>query len=121
MDYVITFSDVMAGVITLGLTVVTFFIKQWFNNLTSQTEKIEKKIDENDKSVNKRIDELEQKTENDIKELQNEIKSIEKDFPIVYVQRDDFFRSMNGVEQQMRNINDKIDKLLIQNSSHMKQ
>lgn len=33
MDYVITFSDVMAGVITLGLGVITFFIKGWFNNL----------------------------------------------------------------------------------------
>lgn len=120
MNYVITFSDVMAGVITLGLGIITFFIKQWFKSLNTQTEKIEKKIDENDKSVNKRIDELEQKTEKDIKELQSELKAIEKDFPIVYVQRDDFFRSMNGVEQQMRNINDKIDKLLLQNN-HMKQ
>lgn len=119
MDYVITFSDVMAGIITLGLGIITFCIKQWFNNLHSQTEKIEKKIDENDKTVNKRIDELEQKTEKDIKDLQNELKAIEKDFPIVYVQRDDFFRSMSGVEQQMRNINNKIDKLLL--NSNMKQ
>ena len=42
MDYVITFSDVMAGVITLGLGVITFFIKGWFNNLKSSTEEIKK-------------------------------------------------------------------------------
>ena len=43
MDYVITFSDVMAGVITLGLGVITFFIKGWFNNLKSSTEEIKSK------------------------------------------------------------------------------
>ena len=47
MDYVITFSDVMAGVITLGLGVITFFIKGWFNNLKSSTEEIKKQIKEN--------------------------------------------------------------------------
>ena len=55
MDYVITFSDVMAGVITLGLGVITFFIKGWFNNLKSSTEEIKKQIRENDEKVNKRI------------------------------------------------------------------
>ena len=53
MDYVITFSDVMAGVITLGLGVITFFIKGWFNNLKSSTEDIKKQIKENDDKVNK--------------------------------------------------------------------
>ena len=40
MDYVITFSDVMAGVITLGLGVITFFIKGWFNSLKSSTDEL---------------------------------------------------------------------------------
>ena len=62
MDYVITFSDVMAGVITLGLGVITFFIKGWFNNLKSSTEEIKKQIKENDDKVNKRIDKLEEET-----------------------------------------------------------
>lgn len=44
MDYVITFSDVMAGVITLGLGVITFFIKGWFNNLKSSTEDIKSRL-----------------------------------------------------------------------------
>ncbi len=114
MDYVITFSDVMAAVITLGIGVLGFFIKGWFSSLRSQSEKIEKKIDENDRKVNERIDKLEQRTDEEIAGLKKELKDIEKDFPIVYVQRDDFFRSMNSVESQMKDINAKIDRLLMQ-------
>ena len=110
MDYVITFSDVMAALIALGGTVLTFFIKSWFTNL-NQT------IKENDKKINERVDKLEQRTDIEIEELKKELKSIEKDFPIVYVQRDDFFRSMNSVEGNMKDISAKIDKLLLQNSS----
>ena len=31
MDYMITFSDVMATVITLGLGVIGFFMKRWIS------------------------------------------------------------------------------------------
>lgn len=58
MDYVITFSDVMAGVITLGLGVITFFIKGWFNNLKSSTEEIKKQIKENDDKVKENYDRI---------------------------------------------------------------
>lgn len=116
MDYVITFSDVMAGVITLGLGVVTFFIKGWIGSLTSSTDEIKKQIKENDDKVNRRIDKLEQRTDAELEQLKGELKGIEKDFPIVYVQRDDFFRSMNSVEGKMKDIDSKIDKLLIQSS-----
>ena len=74
MDYVITFSDVMAGVITLGLGVITFFIKGWFNNLKSSTEDIKKQIKENDDKVNKRIDKLEEETDRDIANIKQELK-----------------------------------------------
>lgn len=73
MDYVITFSDVMAGVITLGLGVITFFIKGWFNNLKSSTEEIKKQIRENDEKVNKRIDKLEEETDRDIANIKQEL------------------------------------------------
>ena len=33
MDYVITFSDVMAAVITLGLGAIGFFMKRWIGNV----------------------------------------------------------------------------------------
>lgn len=119
MDYVISFSDVMAGVITLGLGVITFFIKGWIGSLKSSTEEIKKQIKENDDKVNKRIDKLEQRTDAEIDQLKSELKSIEKDFPIVYVQRDDFFRSMNSVEGKMKDIDSKIDKLLLQSSRQL--
>ena len=119
MDYVITFSDVMAGIITLGLGVITFFIKGWIGSLKSSTEEIKKQIKENDDKVNKRIDKLEQRTDAELEQLKSELKSIEKDFPIVYVQRDDFFRSMNSVEGKMKDIDSKIDKLLLQSSRQL--
>lgn len=115
MDYVITFSDVMAGVITLGMGIITFFLKGWFDNLNGSTEEIKKQIKENDEKVNKRIDKLEQRTDAEIESLKKELISIEKDFPIVYVQRDDFFRSMNNVEEKIRGMDGKLDKLLLQN------
>ena len=116
MDYVITFSDVMAGVITLGLGVITFFIKGWFNNLKSSTEEIKKQIKENDDKVNKRIDKLEEETDRDIANIKQELNDIKGDFATTFVLREDFFRSMNGVEDRMRSIDSKIDKLLMQSN-----
>ena len=40
MDYVITFSDVMAGVMTLAIGALGFFIRGWFNSLHKETEGI---------------------------------------------------------------------------------
>lgn len=117
MDYVITFSDVMAGVITLGLGVITFFIKGWFNSIRDKTEEIKEQIKENDEKVNKRIDRLEEETDRDIANIKQEINDIKGDFATTFVLREDFFRSMNGVEDRIRSIDGKIDQLLIQNSS----
>lgn len=116
MDYVITFSDVMAGVITFGLGVITFFIKGWFNSLKSSTEEIKKQIRENDEKVNKRIDKLEEETDRDIANIKQELNDIKGDFATTFVLREDFFRSMNGVENSIRSIDNKIDQILMQNS-----
>ena len=37
MDYVITFSDVMAGLMSIGLGVITFFVKKWFDKMERKT------------------------------------------------------------------------------------
>ena len=97
MDYVISFSDVMAGVITLGLGVITFFIKGWIGSLKSSTEEIKKQIKENDDKVNKRIDKLEEETDEDIANIKQELNNIKGDFATTFVLREDFFRSMNGL------------------------
>lgn len=116
MDYVITFSDVMAGAITVGLGLMTFFIKGWLNSLKGSTEEIKIQIKENDEKVNKRVDRLEEETDRDIANIKQELNDIKGDFATTFVLREDFFRSMNGVEDRMKSIDGKIDKLLMQNS-----
>lgn len=117
VEYAITFADVMTGVIGLGIGFMTFLLRRWFDNLNSRMDSTDKKITETNEKLNERIEKLEQEMNAEIKDIREELKSIEKDFPVVYVQRDDFFRSMNGVEQQMRDMNGKMDKLLMQNNS----
>lgn len=113
MEYVVTFSDVMAGVITLGLGIITFFIKGWFNSLKSSTEEIKKQIKENDSKINKRVDKLEEETDRDIENIKRELNDIKGDFATTFVLREDFFRSMNGVEENVKETGRKIDKLLL--------
>ena len=116
MDYVITYSDVMAGVSALGGSVLVFFIRSWFNKLSENTEEIKKQIKENDEKVNKRIDKLEDETDGEIANIKQELNNIKGDFATTFVLREDFFRSMNGVEDRMRSIDGKIDKLLMQSN-----
>lgn len=123
MDYMITFSDVMATVITLGLGVIGFFMKRWIsdveqgnkalqqaleNTTDSLNEKIEQgnrdiqeKIQKNDEKVNERINKLEENTGKDIQHIKQEINDIKGDFATTFVLREDFFRSMNGVEDKI--------------------
>ncbi len=116
MDYIITFSDVMAGVITLGLGIITFFAKGWFNSFRSGMKEIKEQIRQNNDKINERIDRLEEKTNQDIANIKQEISDIKGDFATAFVLREDFFRSMNGVEDRIRSIDGKIDQLLIQSS-----
>lgn len=116
MGYVITFTDVMAGVITLGLGVLAFFIRSWLDSLKNSIGKIEKQIKENDEKVNRRIDKLEDETDGEIANIKQELNDIKGDFATTFVLREDFFRSMNGVESSIRSIDGKIDRILMQNS-----
>lgn len=123
MDYVITFSDIMAGLMTVGIGLISYFVKKWFAQMEQANGATQKKIDEgnreiseqireNDKKVNERIDKLEEKTAKDIDALKKELGSIEKDFPLMYVHRDDFIRVMNNVEGNIKEVSEKIDRLM---------
>ena len=57
----------------------------------------------NDDKVNKRIDKLEEETDRDIANIKQELNDIKGDFATTFVLREDFFRSMNGVEDRMQN------------------
>ena len=112
--YVITFADVMAGVMTIGLGIIVFFAKNWLKGMTDTVGEIKQQIKENNAKVNQRIDKLEDRTEGDIANIKREINDIKGDFATTFVLREDFFRSMNGVEDSMKRIDGKIDKLLLQ-------
>lgn len=124
MNYVITFSDVMTAVITLGIGAMGFFVKHWFHSMEQENCETRKKIEQgnkeiqeriarNDAKVNERIDKLEEKTENDIRNIEQQINDIKGDFSTTFVLREDFFRSMNGVEDKIRSIDQKLDRLLL--------
>lgn len=126
MDYVITFSDVMATIVTLGIGVMGFFIKRWFDGMEQRNKEtqqkieqgnraIQERIEKNDKKVNERIDRLEEKTDKDIKNIKQEINDIKGDFSMSFVLREDFFRGMNGVEDKVKSMDSKLDRLLLMN------
>lgn len=111
--YTITFSDVMTGVIGLGITAIGIFLKGWFNGLKKDNETTRKMIQENDSKVNKRIDKLEERTNADIENIKKDVNGIKGEFATTFVLREDFFRSMNSVEDAVRKIDNKMDRLLM--------
>lgn len=124
MNYVITFQNVMAAVIAIGGSVFIFFVKKWFADMEkkdsellvkidSGNKDIKDRIEKNDAKTNERIDRLEEKTIRDIEGIKQEINDIKGDFATTFVLREDFFRSMNAVEDKVKSIDSKIDRLLL--------
>ena len=123
MDYVITFADVMAGVVPVAIGALGFFIRSWFQSLQKETDSIKgdmdgirRKIEENDNRVNLRIDKLEDRTNDDIENIKKDLSGIKGEFATTFVQREDFFRSMNGMEDVIRRMDGKMDRLLLKES-----
>ena len=124
MNYVITFQNVMAAFIAIGGSIFIFFVKKWFADmekkdlellvkLESGNKDIKDRIEKNDAKTNERIDRLEKKTIRDIEGIKQEINDIKGDFATTFVLREDFFRSMNAVEDKVKSIDSKIDRLLL--------
>ena len=124
MDYVMTFQNVMAAFIAIGGSIFIFFVKKWFADmekkdlellvkLESGNKDIKDRIEKNDAKTNERIDRLEEKTIRDIEGIKQEINDIKGDFATTFVLREDFFRSMNAVEDKVKSIDSKIDRLLL--------
>ena len=61
MDYVITFSDIMAAVITLGISVMGFFIKRWFDGMEQRNKETQQKIEQGNKAIQERIEKQDSK------------------------------------------------------------
>lgn len=124
MNYVITFQNVMAAFIAIGGSVFIFFVKKWFADMEKKDSEllvkleygnkdIKDRIEKNDAKTNERIDRLEEKTIRDIEGIKQEINDIKGDFATTFVLREDFFRSMNAVEDKVKSIDSKIDRLLL--------
>ena len=76
-------------------------------------KELRKQIKEMNDETNRRIDKLEERTEGDIAGIKKEIGDIKGDFATSFVLREDFFRSMNGVEDQVKESSRKIRQLLL--------
>lgn len=114
----------MAALIAIGGSVFIFFVKKWFADMEkkdsellvkieSGNKDIKDRIEKNDARTNERIDRLEEKTVRDIEGIKQEINDIKGDFATTFVLREDFFRSMNAVEDKVKSIDSKIDRLLL--------
>ncbi|PYG86723.1 hypothetical protein LY28_02749 [Ruminiclostridium sufflavum DSM 19573] len=48
----------------------------------------------------------------DIEKVKTELSDLKSDLPLVYVLREDFIRTLNNVDKQMRDMNGKLDKII---------
>lgn len=111
--YVITFQAVMAAAVTGAVGLLIWFLKNWVGTLTGSIQKVEEKLTEQNDRINERIEKLEEKQDREIKELAQEVKDMKIDFPTMFVLREDFFRAMNGTEDKMGKMDQKLDQLLL--------
>lgn len=113
MDYVISFADVMTAAIGIALGVFGWLIKNWISSVLQSSEETKKQITEIDKKLEESIQSLDEKTSEKIRGMEKEITDFKTDFATMFVLREDYFRAMNKMEDSMRNIDHKIDRLLL--------
>lgn len=114
----------LAGLIALCGAVLVFLLKHQFGQITggivqnaNRLEEVKTSLREdirkNNDKINERIDRIEEKTNQDIGALRQEVNDIKGDFATTFVQRDDFFRYMNNMEESIKDTNSKVDKILM--------
>lgn len=100
-------------VATVAVAIISFLVKMMIDDFKRSVGLVGKQLDDTIAKFDDRIAKVEEKQENDIKSVQRELSSIKGDFATTFVLREDFFRSMNGVEDKMRTMDGKLDKLLL--------
>lgn len=109
----------MNDAVTIGMaatavgTVLWFLVKMMIDDFKRSVSGVGSKLDSTIARFDERVTKLEDKQEADIKAVQKELSSIKGDFATTFVLREDFFRSMNGVEDKMRSMDSKLDRLLV--------
>lgn len=119
MGYTITFSDVMTVVISGALTIIVWFLKSYLSNIQATNEQQNKKLAEIDEKTQRRINAVEEESRNEIKRVDRELADIRGDFSTMFVLREDYFRAMDKMDGNFRDIDRKIDRLLIANNITM--
>lgn len=119
MGYTITFSDVMTVVISGALTIIVWFLKSYLSNIQATNEQQNKKLAEIDEKTQRRINAVEEESRNEIKRVDRELADIRGDFATMFVLREDYFRAMDKMDGNFRDIDRKIDRLLIANDITM--
>ena len=105
--------------ITIGMVasviigVLVYLAKMMINDIKSSISGFGDRLDTAMKSFDERIDKVEEKHEKDMKQVQAELNNIKSDFPMTFVLREDYFRTMNSVEGKMTSIDEKLSKLLL--------
>ncbi|MBS5299613.1 MAG: hypothetical protein KHY39_00960 [Clostridiaceae bacterium] len=109
----------MSEPITIGMVasviigVLVYLAKMMINDIKSSISGFGDRLDTAMKSFDERIDKVEEKHEKDMKQVQAELNNIKSDFPMTFVLREDYFRTMNSVEGKMTSIDEKLSKLLL--------
>ena len=109
----------MSEPITIGMVasviigVLVYLAKMMINDIKSSISGFGDRLDTAMKSFDERIDKVEEKHEKDMKQVQAELNNIKSDFPMTFVLREDYFRTMNSVEGKMTSIDEKLSKLML--------
>lgn len=117
------FITLVAVLSVLG-AVLVFLIKHQFGQITNGIAANSKKLEDvrtdlqadikkNNDKVNERIDKVEEKNNREIAELRQNVNDIKGDFATTFVLREDFFRYMNSMEENIKDTNSKVDKILV--------
>jgi len=104
--------------------ILVFLLKHSFNQINngiagnstrieSIKNDLQQDIQKNHDKVNERINKLEDKTNADITEIRQNLNDIKGDFATTFVLREDFFRYMNSMEENIKDTNSKVDKILL--------
>lgn len=89
------------------------FQEKMTQQLSDSIDKVKAEIKSNNDKVNVRIEKLQEATNKDVAELKQELNDVKGDFATSFVLREDFFRAMNGVEDNIRETGRKVDRLLM--------
>lgn len=114
----------LVTVLSICGVILVFLLKHSFNQINNgiagNSTKIEsikndlqQDIQKNHDKVNERINKLEDKTNADITEIRQNLNDIKGDFATTFVLREDFFRYMNSMEENIKDTNSKVDKILL--------